>query len=150
MVFWPIWPLRVDARSCRLAAPEDASALLFPISKPFFAIMLPRKHRLTADKDVTRVLRQGRAVFTNLVAIKAVANDLGYARVAVVVSTKVHKRAVERNLIKRRLRAVLTTIIPKLTVGVDMVVMGQNEAVGRTQADLGAAVEYCLNKLRLI
>jgi len=112
--------------------------------------MLPRKHRLTADKDVTRVLRQGRAVFTNLVAIKALANDLGYARTAVVVSTKVHKRAVQRNLIKRRIRAVLALFIPKMPVGVDMVITAKNEAVGRSQEDLGAALEYCLKKLQII
>ncbi len=112
--------------------------------------MLPRKHRLTADKDVTRVLRKGRAVFTNLLVIKASANDIGFPRVAVVVSTKVHKRAVKRNLIKRRIRSILEQLIPKLPIGVDMVITAQNEAVERSQADLGAALEYCVKKLRII
>ncbi len=111
--------------------------------------MLPRKHRLTADKDVTRVLRKGRAVFTNLLIIKALANDLGVVRTAVVVSTKVHKRAVKRNLIKRRVREVLAVLIPKIKVGVDMVVTAQPEAVDRSQADLGTALEYCLKKIGL-
>lgn len=112
--------------------------------------MLPRKHRLTQDKDVTRVLRQGRAVFTNLVAVKALANKLEVVRTAVVVSTKVHKRATKRNLIKRRLRSVLAQLIPKIKVPVDMVITAQNEAVDRNQADLGAALEYCLKKLGLL
>jgi len=112
--------------------------------------MLPRKHRLTADKDVTRVLRKGRAVFTNLLIIKALVNDLGVVRTAVVVSTKVHKRAVKRNLIKRRVREVLQKLIPMIAIGVDIVVTAQPEAVDRTQADLGAALEYCLKNLRLL
>jgi ribonuclease P protein component len=112
--------------------------------------MLPRKHRLTADKDVTRVLRKGRAVFTNLLIVKALGNDLGVVRTAVVVSTKVHKRAVKRNLIKRRVREVLQKLIPNIKIGVDMVVTAQPEAVDRSQADLGAALEYCLKKMGLL
>ena len=77
--------------------------------------MLPRKHRLTADKDVTRVLRKGRAVFTNLLTVKALANEGQGVRTAVIVSTKVHKRAVKRNLIKRRVRELLRTFIPNIS-----------------------------------
>jgi ribonuclease P protein component len=112
--------------------------------------MLPRKHRLSADKDVTRVLRKGRAVFTNLVGVKAAPNDIGVVRTAVVVSTKVHKRATERNLIKRRIRAVLANLIPEIKAPVDIVIMAQNEAIGRKQADMGAALEYCFKKLGLL
>jgi len=112
--------------------------------------MLPRKHRLTADKDVTRALRHGRAVFTNLLTVKALGNEGEGVRTAVVVSTKVHKRAVKRNLIKRRIRELLRVIIPKILANVDMVVMAQPEAVGRSQADLGAALEYCFKKLGLL
>ncbi len=112
--------------------------------------MLPRKNRLSADKDVTRVLRKGRAVFTNLVGVKAAPNDLGLVRTAVIVSTKVHKRATERNLIKRRIRSVLERIIPKIEAGIDIVVTAQNESVGRKQADLALALEHCFKKLGVL
>jgi ribonuclease P protein component len=112
--------------------------------------MLPRKHRLTQDKDVTRVLRQGRAVFTNLIAVKAVANKLDVVRTAVVVSTKVDKRSTKRNLIKRRVRSVLSALIPKIKIPVDIVITAKNEALDRDQASLGAALEYCLKKLGLV
>ncbi len=112
--------------------------------------MLARKHRLTTDKDVTRVLRKGRAVFTNLLTIKAIPNDLGAVRATVVVSTKVHKRATKRNLIKRRIREVVHKLIPAFSAPVDMVILAQAEAVDREQADFEAAIVYCLKKLRLI
>lgn len=112
--------------------------------------MLARKNRLTADKDITRVLRKGRAVFTNLVGVRAIPNDFRIIRVAVVVSTKVHKRATERNLIKRRLRTALNSLIFKTKTGVDVVVMAQNESVGRKQVDLGVALEHCFKKLGLL
>ena len=99
---------------------------------------------------MTRVLRQGRAVFTNLLGIKALSNKIGVFRAAVVVSTKVHKRAVQRNLIKRRIRSVLEGYAQSITTPVDLVILAQTEAVGRKQADLGAAIEYCLKKLGLL
>jgi ribonuclease P protein component len=112
--------------------------------------MLPRKNRLSTDKDVTRVLRKGRAVFTNLLVLKALPNDLAVIRLAVVVSTKVHKRAVKRNLIKRRVRAIFQKLIPAIKVPADIAVLAQAEAVGRTQADLQTAIEYCLKNLKLL
>jgi len=112
--------------------------------------MLPRKHRLTTDKDVTRVLRKGRAVFTNLVIVKALPNDLGVTRATVVVGTKVEKRSTKRNLIKRRLRAVLESKISNFKIALDLVVLAQPEAVGRKQADLAAALEYCFKKLKIV
>ena len=112
--------------------------------------MLPRKHRLTTDKDVTRVLRKGRAVFTNLVILKALPAAGGITRVAVVVGTKVHKRAVKRNLIKRRVRSLLHILIPTMKHAADMVVLAQPEAVDRKQADLGAALAYCFKKMGLV
>jgi ribonuclease P protein component len=112
--------------------------------------MLPRKHRLTADKDITRVLRKGRAVFTNLLGVKALPAEGGVTRTAVVVGTKVHKRATKRNLIKRRVREVLRVLIPKLKASADLVIMARDEAVGRSQADLKTALEYSLRKLNLL
>jgi ribonuclease P protein component len=112
--------------------------------------MFARSNRLSTDKDVMRVLRKGRAVFTNLLGVKALPNSDGKVRITVVVSTKVHKRATERNLIKRRVREVLRKFIPGFKKPIDMVVMAQKEAVGRSQADLKAALEYSLKKLGLL
>ncbi len=112
--------------------------------------MLPRKHRLTQDKDVTRVLRKGRAVFTNLLTVRAIPNDRELVRIAVVVGLKVNKRSNKRNLIKRRIRAVLEKKIAAFTTPVDLVVVAQPEAIDREQADLAAALNQCLEKLNLV
>ena len=112
--------------------------------------MLPRKHRLTQDKDVTRVLRKGRAVVTNLLTVKAVEGHGSVPRAAIVVGLKVHKRATKRNLIKRRLRVVLQKLFPDFKAIVDLVVVALPDSVGRKQADLASAVEYCLKKLGVV
>jgi ribonuclease P protein component len=112
--------------------------------------MLPRKHRLTQDKDVRRVLREGRAVVTNLLTLKAAKGATLAIRAAVVVSTKVEKRSTRRNLIKRRVREVLAKLIPNIKTPVDIVITAKNEAVDREQVAFAAAIEYCLKKMGLI
>ncbi len=112
--------------------------------------MLPRKHRLTTDTDVTRVLRKGRAVFTNLIKVRALAGGTSVPRAAVIVGLKVHKRSTKRNLIKRRLRVALQKFFPDFKTVVDLVIVAEPESVGRDQKTLSAALEYCLKKLSVI
>ncbi len=112
--------------------------------------MLARKHRLSKDREVTRVLRNGRAVFTNLLGVKAIPAAGVESRTAVVVGTKVHKRATKRNLIKRRVREALRKVIPLFKKPIDLVVTARPEAVGRSYADLKAALEYALRKLGVL
>jgi ribonuclease P protein component len=112
--------------------------------------MLPRKQRLTKDKDVTRVLRKGRAVFTNLIKVRAAEGQYKSSRATVIVGLKVNKRSTKRNLIKRRLRASLQKFFPDFKAVVDLVVVAEPESVGRSQKDLSAALEYCLKKLGVI
>jgi ribonuclease P protein component len=112
--------------------------------------MLPRKHRLTKDKDVMRVLRKGRAVITNLINVKALAGGEITSRVTVIVGLKVNKRSTKRNLIKRRLRAALQKFLPDFKAVVDLVIVAEPESVGRDQKSLAAALEYCLKKLSII
>jgi len=112
--------------------------------------MLPRKHRLTQEKEVRRVLREGRAVVTNLLTFKAAKGFAPTTRVAVVVSTKVDKRSTKRNLIKRRIRSVFAKLVPSIQIPLDIVVIAKNEALDREQAAFQAAIEYCLKKLGLV
>jgi ribonuclease P protein component len=112
--------------------------------------MLPRKHRLTKDKDVLRVLRKGRAVITNLINVKALAGVENTTRATVIVGLKVHKRSTKRNLVKRRLRAALQKFLPDFKAIVDLVIIAEPESVGRDQKSLATALEYCLKKFGIV
>jgi len=111
--------------------------------------MLKRPNRLSNEKDVTRVLRKGRAVFTNLLGVKALPGERG-ARATVVVGTKVHKRSTKRNIVKRRIREAFRKLMPGLKGPADIVILAQPEAVGRPQKDLAAALTYALRTLGLL
>lgn len=66
--------------------------------------MLSYKNRFHGHGGLSYVYRHGRPVRNRLFTIKAVPNARRkHSRIAVVVSKKVHKRAVGRNRIRRRL-----------------------------------------------
>jgi ribonuclease P protein component len=82
---------------------------------------LPRTQRLTQEKDLEAVRLQGKRIRTPHLEVRHVASLLRHARVGVIVPRFGHS-AVERNLLKRRLREIVRTgVLPSLTA-MDVVV----------------------------
>ncbi len=109
--------------------------------------MLPKHNRLRRSRDFSAVYRQGRkAVSAHLVvrvwALPAQSGGVGKAgpsppigpQIGIVVSLKVHKRAVVRNRLKRRVRAALRTLLPQLNPALWVVITLRPEA---TQCEYG-------------
>jgi ribonuclease P protein component len=70
--------------------------------------MLARPHRFHGHQAVRNVYRQGRSVRGSLISLHVQADERVTAtKVAVVVSKKVHKSAVQRNRIRRRIYEVV-------------------------------------------
>ncbi|MBD1914990.1 MULTISPECIES: ribonuclease P protein component [Cyanophyceae] len=86
--------------------------------------MLPKHHRLRRSRDFSQVYRQGRKVASAHLLMRAwslppaqakpVTPNAHDSRIGIVVSLKVHKRAVVRNRLKRRVRAALRILLPRL------------------------------------
>jgi ribonuclease P protein component len=83
--------------------------------------MLKRAKRLTKDKDFDNVFKRGRSAYSQILGVKIEKNDLSYNRFGVLVGTKVSKKAVDRNKIKRRIRAIIHNEEPFLKTGYDCV-----------------------------
>jgi len=79
--------------------------------------MLNKKHRLAKTKDVELVFARGRSFFNPLVSVKFFRNDREKKRFTVVVSTKVSKKAVSRNRLKRILREFVRLRLDKFLPG---------------------------------
>jgi ribonuclease P protein component len=73
--------------------------------------MFAKKNRLSKSKDVQAVFAGGRVFFNPYFSLKAKKNGL-MPRFTVVVSTKVSKKAVHRNRIKRVVREFLKLKTP--------------------------------------
>ncbi|MBL7141767.1 ribonuclease P protein component [Patescibacteria group bacterium] len=85
--------------------------------------MLSKQYRLTKDKDFAKVAQQGQGVFSRELGLKWMKNNLPYSRFGIIVSLKVSKKAVVRNKIKRRIRAILKKNLSKITKGCDLLIL---------------------------
>jgi ribonuclease P protein component len=93
-------------------------------------VALPKTYRLKRRRDFDRVYRFGtrkRAVHLHLVAFRLRQMPEG-SLFGISISKKVSKRAVVRNRIKRRLKAALRQLLPRIKGGFWVVLVVRNEA----------------------
>lgn len=86
--------------------------------------MLSINHRFHGHGSLRYVYKNGQAIRSHLITIKYVGNPhRKHSRFAVVVSKKVHKSAVGRNRIRRRIYEIIRKEIPKFRSPHDVAVM---------------------------
>lgn len=90
--------------------------------------MLPKINRLQSTKDIERVFKEGKGLRGGFMSLKFLKNGLGASRFAFIVSKKVSKKAVQRNKTKRILRDIIQKRIPRMKVGLDLVIIAQKGA----------------------
>ena len=81
------------------------------------------QHFLKKNREFVRVFNFGKTFECQSLKIKWLENKLDYFRFGIIVSTKIDKRAVIRNKIKRRLRAIFKEFAREIKSGFDFVVM---------------------------
>lgn len=112
--------------------------------------MIPKKNRLTAKKDFTRVFAKGRLFRSKGISMKIVRNGLPESRFGFVVSNKVSKKAVIRNKIRRRLRDSVGRRLAVIPSGFDVAVLVFREVIDMGFKDMDASVEKLLSKSGLL
>ena len=96
--------------------------------------MLPKKHRLSKSADVKRTTARGRSFFNPYFIIK-IAPGTESAKITLITSVRVSKKAVERNRAKRILRDELRKYIDRLKPG-DYVLIVKRSAIKATPTEL--------------
>lgn len=76
---------------------------------PEAASTLPKKERLNGKKDISALLAGGRWGSAGCLRYCSMPNGLEYSRIVVSVPKRLFKRAVKRNLLKRRMREAYRT-----------------------------------------
>ncbi len=95
---------------------------------------LPKRYRLTSNKEFAQVYQTGRQASTQHLVVKLINSpgeqpSRGCSRFGITVSQKVSKRAVVRNRLKRQIWATLTQLMPRLRSGLWIVVVVRSAAV---------------------
>lgn len=112
--------------------------------------MLAQKNTIRKQKEIERLFKQGRSSFDAVLGVKALPNETGATRAVVVVSTKVSKKAVERNTVKRRLSEIIRRALPRLREGVDMFVLALPAAKAADYPTLEASLIRHFRRLGII
>ena len=84
--------------------------------------MLANINRLRKEREIQKVFKVGKSVRSANFSIRYAPNCLNNNRFAVVVGTKVDKRATRRNAIKRQVREVLRQIWSEIPGSYDYVI----------------------------
>ncbi len=125
-------------------------------------MVLPKHNRLRRSRDFSQVYQRGRkAVSAHLVvrvwqlppqtsAPPTTSRPELSTRVGIVVSLKVHKRAVVRNRLKRRVRAALRSLLPHLQPNLWVVINLRPEAAQCEYGEFLRELEQLFTKLEVI
>jgi ribonuclease P protein component len=105
--------------------------------------MLRRRYRLAHTRDIERAKR-GRAVRNADFVVRAGAGVTTSSRATVVVPKTVAKRAVDRNRIKRQVRALLIPYLKKAQPARDMVISIKPPALRKKYPELRVSLQKLL------
>jgi ribonuclease P protein component len=111
--------------------------------------MLARSNRLVKTKDIEQTFKQGKSFYGKNLGIKVKSNKLELSRFAIIVSSKISKKAVERNIIKRRLREILRLENKYLKVGYDLIIVTLPTILGAKQVEIKKELITTLQRAKL-
>ena len=111
--------------------------------------MLSKKYRIRKLKEFEAIFKKSYSCYNSLLGIKSAKNLFGFSRLGIIISTKVSKKAVTRNLIKRRLRFLANKLLPELKTGFDIIIIVLPPSVEADYPQIEAALVLSLKKLRL-
>ena len=109
--------------------------------------MLPKAKRLTKKKDFMKLAVQGRSIFGPFATLRARQAANSDTRVAFITSTKVFKKAVDRNRAKRRMREVVRLVWPDLPPGMQLLFVLKPESKDADHAKLVEEVKRLISKI---
>ncbi len=112
--------------------------------------MLPRINRITKDKEYELVFKTGRSRYSELLGVKAVKTGISHSRFGIIVSNKISKQAITRNRLKRQFREILKQESGRIKPGYDIVIIAQAGIIGKSGAEIKAAIMRQFEQLRLL
>ncbi len=111
--------------------------------------MFSREHRIGSEQDITRLLRSKKTIFDRVCGVKYHVHEQGVPRFVIVVSTKVDKRSVVRNHLRRQYRELCKEFLPRLACA-DIALLVGISAKSMTQAQRREGLAGVLSKAGLL
>ena len=111
--------------------------------------MLKKINIITKKKEINRIFKNGKSSFDKIIGIKALDNDLKMNRFVIIIGSKVSKKAVVRNKIKRKVRSILSSEKNKIKIKQDCVIIVLPEIIKSDYKEIEKSIIQHFNKLGL-
>ena len=102
--------------------------------------MLSKEHRLSKQKDFDHVFKKGKQSYDSIIGIKLISNKEKNSRFGIVISNKISKKAVVRNKIKRKIRAIIHQELAKLKEDQDCILIASPQIEKATFEDIEKSI----------
>lgn len=119
-------------------------------SSVHFDSMLAKDFRLRHEKDIAKTLKSKAGAFDTACGVKVVKNNLTASRFAVVVGTKVSKKAVDRNRIRRQYREIVRSMMKEIKPGFDVILLTARPALELDYHQKEAKLRSTLHRAKLL
>jgi len=110
--------------------------------------MLSKENRINKDKDFDRAFKTGQSFYSQVLGVKVVKNNRSANRFGILISTKVSKKAVVRNHLRRQIREIIKQEEPKLKKGYDFVLIVLVGIIDKSFLDIQTSLRSVLAKVR--
>ncbi len=112
--------------------------------------MLPKKYSLSKKKDIQQVFQKGQIYFSSFFNVKFMPNQLKHSRFCFIVSTKISKKAVDRNKLKRRLKAIVYKNLSNFSQNYDIIILTKPAALTINFKQLEKNLLFLFKKAHLV
>lgn len=113
--------------------------------------MLARGFRLTRFTDFNSIFEKGLVQRSPFFSLRFLENNLFVSRFGIVISTKIDKRAVYRNYLKRQIREIIRLNLNKIKKGFDIVlIVNKKEILKLNYNELQKEILKFLEKANLL
>lgn len=109
--------------------------------------MLPKKNRLSKDRDFRKVYKNAPKIKGAFLSLRYLANQKDLNRFGVVVSNKIAPKATKRNSAKRKLRHALSGYLGQIKPGYDVILKIETLP---DKADFVLEIDSLLKRSRLL
>lgn len=110
--------------------------------------MLSRNARLTKKDNIPSILNRGNLAHSKFLVGRFRPNHLSHDRFSVVVSNKIHKKAVKRNRIKRQLYEIIRRHERSSHRHFDMVILPKKSIIDKTYQDMQDSFNHLMQQLQ--
>ncbi len=91
--------------------------------------MFPRVHKITKKAEVEKLAKTGKRLASVFFIIKYKPNSLDLSRWIIIVSTKVSKKAVKRNRLRRQIKEIIRIGLLEDNINSDIMIVAKDNAL---------------------